>query len=61
MMNTNKTNLCPSCQHNRSCVLTSHKESVWSCSEYDEHKEVEELIDHFIETQKVLPAKVALA
>jgi len=28
-------NICPSCKHFNTCVLTTHKEEVWSCSEYD--------------------------
>lgn len=35
-MNTNKFNICPSCIHVKTCVLTTQKSQVWSCSEYDE-------------------------
>lgn len=37
-MNTNSFNLCPVCVFNYSCVLTSHKSQVWSCSEFEEGK-----------------------
>ncbi|WP_369994500.1 hypothetical protein [Winogradskyella sp.] len=32
----NHINICPSCIHRNSCVLTMQKDKVWSCSEYDE-------------------------
>lgn len=32
----NHINICPSCLHVSSCVLTTQKDKVWSCSEYDE-------------------------
>ena len=32
----NHFNICPSCMHRNSCVLTMQKDKVWSCSEYDE-------------------------
>lgn len=31
-------NICPSCMHQNSCVLTAQKDKVWSCSDYDEVK-----------------------
>lgn len=31
----NHFNICPSCAHRNYCVLTTQKEKVWSCSEYD--------------------------
>jgi hypothetical protein len=34
-MNINHFNICPSCIHNSTCVLTAQKDKVWSCSEYD--------------------------
>lgn len=33
----NHFNICPSCIHRNSCVLTAQKDTVWSCSEYDEN------------------------
>lgn len=35
-MKTHSFNLCPSCLYKNSCVLTTLKSQVWSCSEYDE-------------------------
>ncbi len=32
----NHINICPSCMHRNSCVLTAQKDKVWSCSEFDE-------------------------
>lgn len=33
----NHINICPSCIHRNTCVLTAQKDKVWSCSEYDEN------------------------
>jgi hypothetical protein len=35
-METNAFNICPTCNHKESCVLTTQKNQVWSCSDYDE-------------------------
>lgn len=35
-MKTNQFNICPSCMHITTCVLTKQKSLVWACSEYDE-------------------------
>ena len=35
-MNANSFNICPGCVHMYSCVLTSLKSQVWSCSEFEE-------------------------
>jgi len=35
-MKPNPFNICPSCMHVATCVLTNQKHLVWSCSEYDE-------------------------
>lgn len=35
-MKTNPFNICPTCVYNETCVLTTEKSQVWSCSEYDE-------------------------
>ncbi|WP_165806021.1 hypothetical protein [Marixanthomonas spongiae] len=35
-METNSFNICPTCLHRNTCVLTEQKSQVWSCSEYDE-------------------------
>jgi hypothetical protein len=35
-MKTNSFNICPTCTHRETCVLTNQKSQVWSCSEYDE-------------------------
>lgn len=35
-MKTNAFNICPTCIHKETCVLTTQKSQVWSCSEYDE-------------------------
>ncbi|WP_425075672.1 hypothetical protein [Psychroserpens sp. S379A] len=32
----NHINICPSCEHRKTCVLTTQKDKVWSCSEFDE-------------------------
>ncbi len=39
----NHINICPSCIHRNSCVLTAQKDKVWSCSEYDETVTSEEV------------------
>ncbi|QYA26700.1 hypothetical protein G3I01_14765 [Gramella sp. MT6] len=36
-MKSNHFNICPTCIHKNSCVLTSQKSKVWSCSEYEEN------------------------
>ena len=38
-MNINTINICPTCMHKNSCVLTTQKSKVWNCSEYDEETE----------------------
>ncbi|GGX06567.1 hypothetical protein GCM10007384_05350 [Aquimarina muelleri] len=35
-MKSNPFNICPTCVHENTCVLTTQKSQVWSCSEYDE-------------------------
>jgi len=35
-MKSNAFNICPTCIHSDTCVLTTQKSQVWSCSEYDE-------------------------
>jgi len=35
-MKSNPFNICPTCVHRKTCVLTQQKDKVWSCSEYDE-------------------------
>jgi len=35
-MKINHFNICPTCEHQNTCVLTNQKSQVWSCSEYDE-------------------------
>ncbi|UAB80103.1 hypothetical protein INR76_08135 [Marixanthomonas sp. SCSIO 43207] len=35
-MKINSFNICPTCAHITSCVLTDQKSQVWSCSEYEE-------------------------
>lgn len=35
-MKANPFNICPTCGHRDTCVLTQQKNQVWSCSEYDE-------------------------
>ncbi len=35
-MKPNPFNICPTCMHLETCVLTDQKSQVWSCSEYDE-------------------------
>ncbi|CDF79232.1 hypothetical protein BN863_15200 [Formosa agariphila KMM 3901] len=34
-MKTTELNICPDCVHFKTCVLTAHKEKVWSCSEFE--------------------------
>lgn len=36
VMKENPFNICPTCVHKDTCVLTQQKSQVWSCSEYDE-------------------------
>lgn len=31
--------ICPSCIHFKACFLTTNKELVWSCSEYDDNQD----------------------
>ena len=35
-MKANAFNICPTCVHKKTCVLTTQKSQVWSCSEYEE-------------------------
>lgn len=35
-MNLNALNICTTCIHRNTCVLTTQKSQVWCCSEYDE-------------------------
>ncbi|RMA58737.1 hypothetical protein BXY75_2114 [Ulvibacter antarcticus] len=35
-MKANPFNICPSCIHRETCVLTDQKSQVWSCSDYGE-------------------------
>lgn len=35
-MKTNSFNICPTCVHRETCILTDQKTQVWSCSEYNE-------------------------
>ncbi|MFD1616342.1 hypothetical protein [Gelatiniphilus marinus] len=35
-MDTNYSNICPSCAHKNYCVLTAQKDKVWSCSEFEQ-------------------------
>lgn len=35
-MKSNPFNICPTCFYRESCVLTTQKSQVWSCSEYEE-------------------------
>ena len=35
-MRLNTFNICPTCIHRDTCVLTTQKSQVWSCSEYEE-------------------------
>jgi len=37
-MSQNQFNICPTCSHQSTCVLTKHKNQVWACSEFDEKK-----------------------
>lgn len=37
-MRSNDFNICPSCSYLNTCVLTAHKDTVWSCSEFEEMK-----------------------
>ena len=39
----NHFNICPSCMHRSTCVLTAQKDKVWSCSEYDETPNIGEV------------------
>jgi len=34
-------NICPTCVHVSTCVLTSQKHKVWSCSEYHEVESIQ--------------------
>ncbi len=43
-MNKNRFNICPSCMHRITCVLTAQKDLVWSCSEYDEQNSETKLV-----------------
>lgn len=41
----NHFNICPSCMHRNSCVLTTQKDKVWSCSEFDQQKPKDVVLD----------------
>jgi|GEM_PF-2605284 len=60
-MQASKLNLCPTCEHNASCVLTSQKETVWSCSEYDEYAGVAALTTYLTNTNLINTPKTAVA
>ncbi|WP_157757619.1 hypothetical protein [Pseudalgibacter alginicilyticus] len=34
-MKLSQFNICPSCLHVSTCLLTNQKNQVWSCSEYE--------------------------
>ncbi|MHA7944191.1 hypothetical protein ACJOV8_014030 [Formosa sp. 3Alg 14/1] len=34
-MKSSELNICPDCVHRKTCVLTTQKEKVWSCSEFE--------------------------
>jgi len=44
-MSTDSFNICPSCVHRNDCVLTAQKDKVWSCSEFDEDQQSEEVLE----------------
>ena len=50
----NPFNICPNCNHLNSCVLTSQKDKVWSCSEYDEQKPKEAILEQELEQKPEL-------
>jgi hypothetical protein len=56
-MKTNNFNLCRECTHINSCVLTSQKEKVFSCSEFDEKAEVQEIYEPTV-SQQAAPIEV---
>jgi hypothetical protein len=51
-MKTHPLNLCPSCLYNNTCVLTTLKSQVWSCSEYDEDNHKDDLLFSLDKTNK---------
>nr|WP_321227980.1 hypothetical protein [uncultured Psychroserpens sp.] len=50
----NHFNICPSCMHSNSCVLTAQKDKVWSCSEFDEIKPSQTNMDNVQQPERVL-------
>jgi len=47
-MKSNPFNICPTCNHSETCVLTDQKSQVWSCSEYEEETaEVSQKLENF--------------
>ena len=52
-MKTAELNICPDCVHAKSCVLTTHKETVWSCSEFENIHLLNLVNRPLIETQNV--------
>ncbi|MCF1192271.1 hypothetical protein LRR18_11805 [Mangrovimonas sp. AS39] len=36
-MSTNHFSICLSCINQYTCILTTQKDKVWSCSEYDDN------------------------
>ena len=46
VFNMNHFNICSSCINSNSCALTTQKEKVWSCSEYDEIRPHEATTDN---------------
>ncbi|WP_452221233.1 hypothetical protein [Lacinutrix salivirga] len=50
----NNFNICPSCIHKDSCVLTNQKDMVWSCSEFDENTINNHLVKPIQKPKRVL-------
>ena len=52
-MKTTDLNICPDCVHFKTCVLTTQKEKVWSCSEYETAQYLDLVNRAKIETKNV--------
>ncbi len=50
----NHFNICPSCIHINSCVLTAQKDKVWSCSEFDDIELNKEDLQPSLKQERIL-------
>ncbi len=58
-MRLNTFNICPTCIHSATCILTHQKNSVWSCSDYDEKANKVSIPEKSLETERQLEMAMA--